>query len=297
MKRTILYIVRDSLLCVSLLVAVDAVIAILVLNTISPYQNFSYLDILFFLLCNQEGELITSTSSGIRLLLASEKLTEVIVLALMASFIFSQLLNREARIILPDKLVLRRRTSEGSINQLNLGILIGNPKKQLLYDVKCSVRCVYLKSTSPTITVNTETLLFSEIDRLKNFYRFSFPVDKFPSKFWTDYLGSEKICFDTDALVVVISGHSNNIGGHFRIERTYGLMDITIDSTIPEAYFRKMQKNPLTGKEYPKFDWKKFRETRLPTDDERNDIHNEIKQLAARMSQADCDTDHILQHQ
>lgn len=284
MKRTILYIVRDSLLCLTLLVVIDAIIAICIAKMPSFFHEFSYLDILLYLLCNQEGELITTTSAQLQLLLSIEKLAEVVVLALLTSFLFSQLLNREVKIILPKKLVLRYRTSEGSLGQLNLGILIGNPKKQLLYDITCSIQCVYLKSHGSNFTSNTETLLSANISRLKNFYRFSFPAKDFPSKFWSDYLNLNEFINEHDALIVVISGHSNNIGGHFRIERTYRITDITIDFSTPENFFRTFKTNRFTNVKTPKFDWKEFLKTRPVSEADRNDVINDIKILAARSS-------------
>ena len=62
-------------------------------------------------------------------LFSIKQMIEGLVFAIMGSMIFAYILDRDVRLVFPEKLVIRRRTSEGSEGQLTLGVLLGNPGK------------------------------------------------------------------------------------------------------------------------------------------------------------------------
>lgn len=106
--------------------------------------------------------------SYVHIIVTVKQLIDGIIFAVLGSAIFAYILNRDKKVILPDKLVLRRRTSEGSNGVLTLGVLLGNPGKEWIYDVQCILNCSYTKSASEGIVQrNSEVVLKEERDSKK----------------------------------------------------------------------------------------------------------------------------------
>ncbi len=256
------------------------VLAIVILNGVSAfflniYLNNKYFDALIITFGNQipqNGEV----NYPINFIIIFKDIVEGIALAILASFIFTHLLNREPKIIFPEKLVLRRRTSEGSEGKLVLGILIGNPNKKLLYDIKCNVNCVYLKHDGDIIQRNGETYLNYNVDFMQNYFRFSFDIKDFPKTFWKHYLEKNEKYIDNDFLRINISGKMNGLGGCFRVNHDYFIQDIIVDTHEPEKRFKKKNQTFFTGKEKIKIDWKEFPKYIEAGEDERRNIISEI---------------------
>lgn len=170
-----------------------------------------------------------------------------------------------------------RRTSEGSNGKLTLGILIGNPNKRILYDIKCSVNCIYLKNEGDIVQIISETYLSEEVDHITNYFRFSFEIEGFPKTFWKHFLEKSEKYLDNDLLQVIVTGKANGLGGYFRTDRRYGLQDIIVDTHEPEKRFKKKVKNMISLKEKYRIDWKEFPKCIEAGEPERRDIINEIQ--------------------
>lgn len=258
------------------------IISMLGLNMLSAfvlrqyYNDNSYLEIVVQLLCNQ-GQISGQNVIFVNLVIALKNLIEGIALAVLASFIFSHILNRKVKIIFPDKIILRRRTSEGSEGKLTLGVLIGNPGKRELLDVKCSLHCTYLKQVGEIEQRNSETYLNQTVDSIQNYFRFSFDINNLPKIFWQHYLERKEDYVNKDFLVVAIMGKTDGLGGYFRSIKKYSIQDIIVDNHEPEKYFKKKVKNIFTSKEIVKIDWKEFPRCIEVGEDERREIINEIK--------------------
>lgn len=273
MKETAINIGKNVLAYLAFMVVINILSAIILGNY---YVDKSFLEIFVLLACN--NSLISENSEILfNIIMALKKLVEGISLAVLASFIFANILNRRMRIIFPDKVVLRRRTSEGSEGKLTLGILIGNPGKYWIYDVKCSVNCTYLKQNRNIEQRNSETYLKQNIEFIQNYFRFSFEVNNFPKKFWKHFLERKEEYVNNDFLIVTIMGKTNGLGGYFRVCKKYSIQDIIIDVHDPEKSFIKKVRNIFNGEEKTKIDWKVFPKCIEAGEDERQGIINEIR--------------------
>lgn len=269
MKKLIMNIVRAISVYIISMIMIN-VISVLI---IKRFYDKSYFEIVSLLLCNQL-DVQHKTLAGI--IIASKKLIEGIALAILASSIFAYIINREIRIVFPEKLALRKRTSEGNNGKLTVGILIGNPNKKWLYDIKCSINCVYLKHDEDIVQRNGETYLSQSVEFVQNYYRFSFNIEDFPKTFWQQYLEKKEKYIDNDFLIITIMGKINGLGGYFRINKRYNVQDIIVDIHEPEKRFKKKVKNIFTMKEKYKIDWKEFPRYIEASEIERQNIINEI---------------------
>lgn len=251
MKRLIMNIMKVILIYIISVIMINMISAL----TLKLFYDKSYFELVSLLLCNQ---LYVQHQTLVGIIIALKELIEEIVLAILASSIFAYIINREIKIIFPEKLVLRRRTSEGNNGKLTLGILIGNPNKKWLYDIKCSINCIYLKHDEDIVQRNGETYLSKSVEFVQNYYRFSFNIEDFPKTFWQQYLEKNEKYVDNDFLVITIMGKINGLGGYFRINKRYNIQDIIVDIHEPEKRFKKKVKNIFTMEEKYKIDWKEF---------------------------------------
>lgn len=243
------------------------------------YSDDSYHEIVFALLCN--GDSIDGQKNlFFYAVIAFKNLIEGIALAILASFIFTYILNRDVKIVFPDKIILRRRTSEGSKGKLTLGVLIGNPGKRFLCDVKCNIHCIYIKQVGEIDQRNGETYLSQTVESINNYFRFSFEIQSLPKIFWQHYLEKHEDYVEKDLLVVTITGKTDRLGEYFRISKEYHIKDIIVDNRNPEKYFKKKVNPHFTLKEKTKIDWAKFTKYIEAGEDERKNIIDEIKKYA-----------------
>lgn len=181
-----------------------------------------------------------------------------IVDSVFAGYVFAYMLNRTPNIMLPQKLVIRHRTSENVNGLLSLGVLVGNKSRYALHSVKCIVSCSYVKRENP-LYMNVEFQLEQEIQQLHNYFRFSFDIDKFPRKFLSDFVFQKNraICVENDSITITITGNANNLGNTFLVSKKYTLNDIIYDEHIPDL--SRTIKNPFTGKPlYKLIKWHNF---------------------------------------
>ena len=213
-----------------------------------------------------------------------QNIAEVAAIAILTSYIFAFILNREPRIIFPDKLVIRHRTSWEAKNKLTLGILIGNRNHYDIHNAVCSVTCSYIKQENPLL-INSEFTLTDERISLENYYRFSFDLAKFPKQVLKDII-EKPTYFDKETIAVSITGNCNYIGNSFKISKKYKLSDIVYDEHTPViSHIRKNRitgnnlVNPFTKKDMKKIDWIELKRIVEVDEDQRNVSVNEIKYI------------------
>lgn len=163
--------------------------------------------------------------------------------ALLTSFMFAYILNKEPKLIFPDKLVIRHRTSWEEKNKITLGVLVGNKNKYNIHNAICSLTCSYIKQENPLL-INSEFTLNEERILLENYYRFSFDLTRFPKQILKDIIEKPKY-YDKETIVVSIIGNCNYIGNTFKISREYKLSDIVFDEHTP--IISSIRKNIFTG--------------------------------------------------
>ena len=166
-------------------------------------------------------------------ILSVQRFIEMICSTVLTGYIFAYILNREPQIILPDKLIVRHRTSENVNHQLTLGVLVGNKSRFKVYDVRCIVHCFYLKNKKEPMLTNSEFEIVQEVHAIDNYFRFSFELEKFPRKILKDFITKDSTCLEIDSISVSVSGHSNILGNTFLISKKYKLTDLIIDEHVP----------------------------------------------------------------
>lgn len=199
---------------------------------------------------------------------------QTVLLTVLSGYIISVFINREAKIIFPDKIILRRRTSEGSNGLLTFSALIGVPGKRWLYDVKCTMNCTYYKND---IQRNSECYSTRHIEFIQNYFRFSFSVYDFPKIFWQQFLERGEHYSCSDFITLTLVGKSDGFGGQLRKTKKYFFNDIVVDVSNPENRFIRKFINPITGKERRIINWKIFPHSMESGVSDREDILNEIK--------------------
>lgn len=287
MKKMILNIFRAVLLYLAFVIISDAILAII----IEEFNMNAFGNTMISLLCNSFQP---DSKILIQVALDAKNLFEGITFAILTSAVFIYVVNREVNIVFPEKLVLRRRTSEGSEGMLTLSAMIGNPERKWLYHVCCTMNCIYSKDSDNVscvnnrVPTNNETYLHQDVEIFQNYYRFSFDVDRIPKTFWDNYSkwidanpsissGNERpiilksvlqVLFKKkpkdnpkDALIVMIEGKTKGLNGDFRVIKRYGFQDIVVapnDLDESNKSFETRKRSAFTGKEKVEIKWKKF---------------------------------------
>ena len=241
--KTVLKIIKSILLYLIFYFGISAIFCSLYyyneLNSI-----FSFDEVLIYSLLGTLNEKIKK--KGLLAVLSVQKFIEMIASTVLTGYIFAYILNREPVIILPDKLVIRHRTSENVNHLLTLGVLVGNKSRFKIHDVRCTVSCFYVKKNKEPLLTNSEFQVFKEVHSIHNYFRFSFELEKFPRKILYDFIEKDPVCLELDAINVSIRGHSNLLGNTFMISKKYKLSDLVIDEHVPQITYSI--KNPLSGK-------------------------------------------------
>lgn len=261
---------------------------LIALNMLGAFLISKYLEsstyLRTFLLLFSNNSILTSESTNelyVSTIISIKQIIEGLVFAIMGSMIFAYILDRDVRLVFPEKLVIRRRTSEGSEGQLTLGVLLGNPGKKWIYDVQCRIHCSYVKSMGDITQWNSETTLKSTVDFVQSYYRFSFKISDLPAAFLRHYLEKGEEYITKDNLYVTIVAESDGIRGKFKCEQKYLLQDIVIDLHNPEKHFKRNVKSLFGREEKIKIDWKEFPKYIEAGEAERAEVIREIRDIIA----------------
>lgn len=239
-------------------------------------ELLSWHDIFIYSLLGNLGNLMKRNE--MLLLLSAQQFVEMLCTTVLTGYIFAYILNREPKILLPDKLIIRHRTSENVEKLLTLGVMVGNKNRFKIHDVRCTVSCCYLKSSTDSRLTNSDFQITEEVYSIDNFYRFSFPLKRFPRKILQDFLNKDPRCLEIDTIRVSVSGHSNMIGNAFLVSKKYKLSDLVIDEHMPDA--KNAIKNPITKKKMFEFiRWDELFRIEEVGEDERQKTIDEIRQI------------------
>lgn len=242
----------------------------------------TFFDFLYCRFVNDSVQINKNIVTG--LIYFIQNIVEVSAIAILTSYIFAYILNKEPQILFPDKLVIRHRTSWEAKNKLTLGILIGNRNNYSIHNAICSVTCSYIKQENPLL-INSEFTLTDERISIENYYRFSFDLAKFPRQVLKDMI-EKPTYFDKETIVVSVAGNCNYIGNSFKISKKYKLSDIVYDEHTPIITHVRKNKftgkdllNPFTHKVIKKIDWSELKRIIEVDEDRRIASVNEIKYI------------------
>lgn len=208
-----------------------------------------------------------------------QRFVQMILTTILTGYIFTYILNREPKIILPDKLTIRHRTSENVNHLLTLGVLVGNKSRHRIYDVQCIVLCTYLKYNDDPDKTNGEFQLLENIYVVDNYYRFSFKLEYFPKKMLEDFLDKNLRSLEVDTISISVSGHSKILGNSFLVTKKYKLTDLVIDEHTPSLTEKHKIKNPLTKRPWSYVKWNEFNKVEEVSESERAKTVDEIRKI------------------
>lgn len=214
-----------------------------------------------------------------------------IFLALCTSYIFSAILCKPPKIVFPDKLVIRYRTTGSKEGNLALGALIGSKRANTLHNVNCRLSCAYVvkKSETGELLKNSEFNMIETIGSIKNYYRFSFHLDELPVGLLSNYLTKSEESMQKDVVTITLFGKTTDLNREFYISKDYQLSDIIISNqTSPEKNFVK--KNYFTKS--TRVNWRKFVEVHEDGEEMRRCVINDIEKIIVRKSVQQKDETH-----
>lgn len=212
------------------------------------------------------------TNESIFFWLTVQQFCQVICISVLTGSVLAYILNREPKLIWPEKLVIRHGRDK---QKLTLGIMIGNKSKKVIHKVQCTIGFTYItEGTNPKRDGSRN--LYQDIMTIENYHRFSFPLDEIPYKLLKDFLGKPTNVYDKDYINVYISGNLTGLGNPFLLCRQYQLKDIRIDDT--EHVFEKDIKMPF-GKTRKKVMWDEVKNSVEMGEEDRRKIVDEIKEI------------------
>ena len=235
--------------------------------------SFQNIFILFFL----DSMKSSVDDTHLLFILSIKHFFEMVCTTVYTGYIFAYILNREPKLILPSKLILRHRTDENLHKNLTLAVLIGNKSRFKLHNVTCTISCFYSKKGKNPNYANGEFQLTQSVHSIDNYFRFSFDLKKFPRKILRDFITKEPACLNHDTINITISGHSNFIGNTFLITKSYKLFDIVIDEHIPQIKYAI--KIPFFNKTFHTNSWNELLRIKEASEKHRINTITEIKQL------------------
>lgn len=261
----------------------------------NSYSLFDAIELSFLILLNMPLEKIVHISlSQITFIIVIQKFIDNILLALLAAFIFSDIINKTPPTILPPTLLLRRRTSPGVENKLAIAFVVGNKygNKRKIYDATAKLTYIY-KNKDGSLNANTQ--LSYTVQLIKNYNTFYFYIEEFPPHFINYILSKDNS--DIGFIDIVIHGKAEPYLHNFVHEIQYDTSDIIIaKAALPKISYKYIDiekfnflikkisnqlnkiKNKLSFKN-KQIDLSKYTEC---TDDEKRKINEEISNILSK---------------
>lgn len=241
----------------------------------SPFMEWFYFSLMTFSTIGYDAVPVYPTMWGV---VSLQFLLNAIATPIFVGIIFYYILNRPPMLVFPKRLILRRRTSEGSKERLTLAVKVANRHRHKLYDVTCRLLYSYYKPQYDGY--NRETGLTDQTPYIDKTYRFSYEIERFPTTFLKTYLYKEAVNYLNDEILVIISGRYGVIGDPFIVERRYRFEDIElVKDTMPLYGYKRTDSGLL---EKTKIDYSRLDRILPYTEDERTEINQYIKTVIDR---------------
>ena len=247
----------------------------------SPIDNkpeIRYFDWLYFSIMNFFGSVdFDKSPDQIKIVVILQHFINSIILPLTSGIIFYYILNRPPKILFPNQLIVRKRTSEGTKGQLTLSVLIGNQDVKKVYDVTCQLIYIYIvKGDSGSLGLNGETVISSYVPYIENYFRFSYNLDDFPTPMLETLINREGINKDS-TILLMISGKFSGLGDSFNIEKKYKMPDVIIAKENERlSTFREDVSGQIIRS---KLDWSKINKIVRYNETERSQVIDNIKNM------------------
>ena len=240
------------------------------------YMHFSYNDYVTCLIYSYYHSVKIEPNDVLYLASALQNIIDEIVFAIFTSLLVHFVMSKRPDIILPEKLIIRKRTTN---NEISLSLMIGNRNRYNLYDVQCHLTYSYIKGD--VLNRNGETHFVQSIPVINNYYRFSYDLFNFPESFFLTLLERKEVQLEENRFFVVLTGKSGFFHEDFLVSKTYKFNDIVIakESKIPIDYSMRSKKRK-TSKRYV---WSNINVIIDYSEDERAQLIDEIRDFYARL--------------
>lgn len=240
------------------------------------YMRFSYNDYVICLIYSYNHSAKIELNDAIYLTTAIQNIIDEIVFAIFTSLLVHFVMSKKPDIILPEKLIIRKRTT---YNQISLSLMVGNRNRYNLYDVQCYLTYSYIKDNISNR--NGETHFVQSAPVINNYYRFSYDLHNFPESFFSTLLERKEVQLEENRFYVVLTGKSGFFHEDFIISKTYRFNEIVIakESKKPIEYSAKLRKR----KTHKRYVWSNIDAIIDYSEDERGRLIDEIRDLYARL--------------
>ncbi|OGU39023.1 MAG: hypothetical protein A2X61_00805 [Ignavibacteria bacterium GWB2_35_12] len=208
-----------------------------------------------------------------------------LIMPVISGIIFYYILNRPTKIIFPNNLIVRKRTSEGSSDVLTLSVKVGNKEKVKIYDVRCQLIYFYFKNNGELITRNGETNLLQEVSFIDKTFRFSFKLEDFPSTLLKALTNNDPLN-KKGSISIIIYGKRGNFGDPFFIEKDYNITDIKIAKDTKLLYNYHLIKDKIIK---TKINYNNLNKIIHYTDEEQANVETEIKKILKEIEKRESD--------
>ena len=250
-------------------------------------SNLNEKRVLAQLLGNQEGSLYNERLRIIALVVI-EKFFEIIAFASLTSQLVDAMANSNVKILLPEVLVIRRKTSAGDgQNKLFLNVIVGNPKRLDIVNWVCTINVIYQKAKRKTqnekAKINADTVKHYTVPYIANYNQFIFKVEELPWPFLEHYLtpGKEGEEYaEVDSIHVIITGENPTNGKTVSVHDYYHRNRIIISNKLLNEEFKKdVNKERNT---WIPINWKLFKRPAPAPKEYRNNVIDEINEIIIR---------------
>lgn len=249
------------------------------LKTTTDYKESTFLEWIYFSVMVFFGAVdYDKIPSELKFLNIIQHFINSIIVPIISGIIFYYILSRPPNIYFSDKLIIRRRTSEGSDGTITLSLCVTNKDRTKVYNVNCQLIFVYYKlNDDGSVSRNGETNFTNSIPYIDNIYRFSFELNRFPSILFETII--ERISLNlNDKFIVIISGKFGKFGDSFLIEKTYSVSDVEIAKDTKPLY---IYNNPSTLERSP-IVWSNINKLIYYTESEREKIIEYMRQVLSQ---------------
>lgn len=208
-----------------------------------------------------------------------QSILELIMFSVFTSYVFAYILNREPRVVFPDKLLVRRRTSVGSNGITYLCIMIGNKSRTKIRNAVCTLSCSYVKDNDGSKT-NSEFNTAMLQPTIDNYYRFSCKLTDLPQPLLKHYFENNDTGLEHDVIKITLSGNMNTFGNNFLVEQKYKISDIVIGENYVGPELKCSSESRIINRIIRnRIDWKKLQKIKPMEQEEKESILAEIEKI------------------
>lgn len=223
--------------------------------------------------CSTEG--VKSPFNDLNILTVFNQFFGQVLFVIMTGYAVTAIYSFSKKyIVLSDKMIIRKRTSANSENDITLSVMTGNKNHYNFYNVQCVMTFFYYTPEDSNET-KRHTHIFEPFPEIVNFYRFSFSLEDLPAVFWETILNKTGINYNEAEIEIRLTGKFDMSENETSVRKRYRMSDIIIAKETKEIISRETKNGILIGKSKPK--WSNINKIVEYSETERKQIVAEIE--------------------